>query len=120
MLPVIAGGTGLYVRAALDEMSFPTGEVASNIRARLEEEAEMLGAAALHARLAQLDPASADLIHPNNVRRTIRALEMAEQGVSYAEQAAGFSERTSTLRGTLHRPRPRTSSTLRAHRRARR
>ncbi len=92
-MPVVAGGTGLYVRAALDEMEFPTGELASETRIRLEQEAETLGPASLHSRLAELDPESAALIHPNNVRRTIRALEMAEQGVSYAEQAAGFSER---------------------------
>jgi len=91
--PVMTGGTGLYVRAALDEMSFPRGEAESVTRARLELEAEELGSAAMHARLAEIDAPSADIIHPNNVRRTIRALEMAEQGVSYADQAAGFTDR---------------------------
>jgi tRNA dimethylallyltransferase len=93
--PILAGGTGLYVRAALDEMSFPAGELASDLRARLEAEAGAQGPQAMHDRLAELDPASAGLIHPHNVRRTIRALEMAEQGGSYAEQAAGFSTRES-------------------------
>jgi tRNA dimethylallyltransferase len=92
-LPILAGGTGLYVRAALDEMSFPSGEVSSETRLRLEEEARTQGVEALHTRLAELDPDSAALIHPNNVRRTIRALEMAEQGVSYSAQAAQFAER---------------------------
>lgn len=91
--PVVAGGTGLYVRAALDDMRFPSGDTASAIRMELEHEAETVGAVVLHERLRSLDPVSADLIHPNNVRRTIRALEMAHEGVSYAEQAAGFSRR---------------------------
>ncbi|MDP2182906.1 MAG: tRNA (adenosine(37)-N6)-dimethylallyltransferase MiaA [Actinomycetota bacterium] len=94
-LPLVAGGTGLYVRAALDDMCFPGGETSSPSRDRLEAEAAAVGAHAMHSRLATLDPASAALIHPNNVRRTIRALEMAEEGVSYAGQAAGFRARTS-------------------------
>jgi tRNA dimethylallyltransferase len=92
--PILAGGTGLYVRAALDEMEFPFGDTLSETRSRLEREAEQLGAQALHDRLAATDPESAALIHPNNVRRTIRALEMAEQGTPYAEQASGFAERS--------------------------
>jgi len=91
--PVVAGGTGLYVRAALDDMRFPGGEKTSQTRARLEDLAQRLGSEAMHDRLREVDPAAADLIHPNNVRRTIRALEMAEQGVLYSEQAGGFRER---------------------------
>ncbi|MBC7266312.1 MAG: tRNA (adenosine(37)-N6)-dimethylallyltransferase MiaA [Coriobacteriia bacterium] len=91
--PVVCGGTGLYVRAALDDMRFPAGEIASPVREEIEALAERLGPKGLHARLAESDPASAALIHPNNVRRTIRALEMAAHGVSYAEQASRFSER---------------------------
>ncbi|MCX8006777.1 MAG: tRNA (adenosine(37)-N6)-dimethylallyltransferase MiaA [Coriobacteriia bacterium] len=94
-IPVVCGGTGLYVRAALDDMRFPSGEIASPIRASLEDLAERIGPHALHGRLAAADPASAALIHPNNVRRTIRALEMAAHGVSYADQAARFATRTS-------------------------
>ncbi|MDI6711809.1 MAG: tRNA (adenosine(37)-N6)-dimethylallyltransferase MiaA [Anaerosomatales bacterium] len=94
-VPVLCGGTGLYVRAALDDMRFPAGEIASPVREELETLAARIGPAALHARLAEIDPASAALIHPNNVRRTIRALEMAAEGASYAEQAKGFSRRTS-------------------------
>ncbi len=93
ILPVVAGGTGLYVRAALDEMEFPSGEVSGEIRVRLEETAKRLGAEAMHDRLAEIDPEAAVLIHPRNVRRTIRALEMAEKGASYAGQAARFAER---------------------------
>jgi tRNA dimethylallyltransferase len=75
-------------------MEFPQGESTSTLRAELEDEAREYGARHMHRKLAAIDPESADLIHPNNVRRTIRALEMAEGGVSYAEQAAGFAERT--------------------------
>ena len=91
--PVVCGGTGLYLRAALDEFSFPSGEQTSPSRAHFESLAEDVGPEALHQLLRETDPASAALIHPRNVRRTIRALEMAQQGVSYAEQAEGFSAR---------------------------
>lgn len=92
-VPLLIGGTGLYVSAALDDLRFPIGEVSSGLRAELEAQAAFLGPRALHARLAEIDPASAALIHPNNVRRTVRALEMAAGGVSYAEQASGSSRR---------------------------
>lgn len=93
-VPVIVGGTGLYVRAAMDEFEFPSGELGSDTRRAIDERARMLGAEALYAELARLDPASAALIHPNNVRRTVRALEMLAEGRSYADQAAGFAART--------------------------
>ena len=92
-VPILCGGTGLYVRAALDDMQFPSGEQVSPSRGALERLALEIGPDALHDRLNDIDPQSAGLIHPHNVRRTIRALEMAEEGVSYADQAAGFSER---------------------------
>lgn len=96
-IPIVVGGSGLYVRAALDDMRFPAGSSTSPVRERLESESVELGAVELHARLASIDPASAALIHPNNVRRTIRALEMADEGLSYSVQAAGFSARRSLL-----------------------
>jgi tRNA dimethylallyltransferase len=92
-LPIVCGGTGLYVRAALDDLRFPAGEQESQLRSDLEALAGEIGAAALHERLRAIDPPSAALIHPKNVRRTLRALEMAEEGVSYADQASGFSSR---------------------------
>lgn len=91
--PVIAGGTGLYVRAALDEFVFPHGELTDDTRRTLEERAARIGSDALHAELAHVDGASAALIHPHNVRRTIRALEMHASGRSYAEQTSGFALR---------------------------
>lgn len=96
VLPVLSGGTGLYVRAALDPMEFPAGEQQRNdVRRRLEALAVELGADRLHDLLAAQDAESAALIHPNNVRRVVRALEMAESGISYAEHHAGFSRRES-------------------------
>ncbi len=95
-LPVVAGGTGLYVRAALDRLEFPPGEqVANPARMAYELFAEEHGGPALHAVLAHRDPESAAVIHINNIRRVIRALEMADDGVSYAEQRQGFARRQS-------------------------
>lgn len=88
---VLCGGTGLYVRAALDDMRFPAGELASDARVRYQRMAEELGDEGIHEYLASLDPASAALIHPHNVRRTIRALEMLDEGTSYAVQQSGFA-----------------------------
>lgn len=95
--PVLVGGTGLYVRAALDDMRFASGDLTSATRADYEAIAAEEGAAALHALLSTRDPGSAALIHPNNVRRVVRALEMADEGVSYAQQAAGFKDRVSVF-----------------------
>jgi tRNA dimethylallyltransferase len=95
-LPVVVGGTGLYVRAALDDMEFPEGEQTDNpVRAHYEAYAAEHGAEALHALLAERDPESAAVLHARNVRRVVRALEMLDQGVSYARQRAGFSARKS-------------------------
>lgn len=90
--PILCGGTGLYLRAALDEMHFPAGHIDTAQRAAYERIATEQGPDALHALLEQRDPASAADIHPHNVKRTIRALEMLDDGVSYVEQRARFSE----------------------------
>ena len=90
-LPVFCGGTGLYLKAALDEMDFPSGELEDDRRAGYQELAERIGEEALHALLAERDPESAAVIHPHNVRRVIRALEMHDDGVSYAQQKLQFS-----------------------------
>lgn len=75
-LPMLVGGSGLYVRAALDEIEFPGTD--SVIRARLEAQAAQLGIAKMHQRLAEVDPESAARILPANERRVIRALEVYE------------------------------------------
>jgi len=74
--PVLVGGSGLYVRAAIDEMEFPGTDPA--VRARLEAELAEVGPGALHLRLAGLDPAAAEAILPSNGRRIVRALEVIE------------------------------------------
>jgi tRNA dimethylallyltransferase len=100
-VPVIVGGSGLYVRAALDDMVFPSGHPASPTRERYEQLAAQLGPEGLHAYLAERDPEAASLIHRNNTRRVLRALEMLEDdGVSYAEQHALLAERRSVYRAT--------------------
>lgn len=76
-VPVLAGGSGLYVRAALDHLDIPPTD--PQVRARLEAVVEDEGgAAALRRRLQQVDPAAAEAIEPNNIRRIIRALEVVE------------------------------------------
>ena len=72
--PVLVGGSGLYLRAALDELSFPGTD--PQLRAALEAELEQDGALALHARLAALDQAAAARMEPTNGRRVVRALEV--------------------------------------------
>lgn len=78
-LPILTGGTGLYVRAVVDDFLFPDRGADWELRRRLEEEAERLGRPALHARLAQVDPETAARLHPNDVRRVVRALEVYER-----------------------------------------
>jgi len=73
---IIVGGTGLYIKSIIDEMNFPETDPA--LRAKLESEAELLGAAELYSRLRLLDPEAAAAIEPANTRRIIRALEVIE------------------------------------------
>jgi len=73
---VIVGGTGLYIKAILDDLNFPDTD--PQIRARLTTESEELGADVLFQRLEELDPAAAIAIDRQNIRRVIRALEVIE------------------------------------------
>jgi tRNA dimethylallyltransferase len=75
-LPLLVGGSGLYVRAVLDELDFPGTDAV--LRARLEAELADVGPAELHGRLARLDPAAAAAVLPSNGRRIVRALEVIE------------------------------------------
>ena len=77
-IPVICGGTGLYLDSLLRVSSFSESEKTEEVRAALHAYAEEHGAEALHARLAAVDPDSAEAIHCNNVRRVVRALEIYE------------------------------------------
>lgn len=86
-MPIIVGGTGLYVQSVLYDFQFAKQEVDETARENYYRELEVLGPEAMHAKLVQMDPAAAASIHPNNTRRVIRAMEMAElAGVSRAEE----------------------------------
>jgi tRNA dimethylallyltransferase len=86
-VPILCGGTGFYVQAALEDMRFPEGEQQNNpFRATLEAFRQQQGNDALWNLLKERDEASAALIHPHNYIRVIRALEMHEEGISYASQ----------------------------------
>ncbi|MEU7538893.1 tRNA (adenosine(37)-N6)-dimethylallyltransferase MiaA [Streptomyces narbonensis] len=74
--PILVGGSGLYVRGAVDALEFPGTDPA--VRARLEAELEESGSGVLHARLAEADPEAARAILPSNGRRIVRALEVIE------------------------------------------
>jgi tRNA dimethylallyltransferase len=75
-VPVLAGGSGLYIRAALDDLDFPGTD--PQVRERLEAELAEGGPGPLHARLAAADPDAAAAILPSNGRRIVRALEVIE------------------------------------------
>jgi tRNA dimethylallyltransferase len=76
MLPVVVGGSALYVRAVLDRFEFPGTDPA--LRARLERDLAVVGARGLHERLTNVDPGAAAAILPTNGRRIVRALEVVE------------------------------------------
>ncbi len=104
-VPILAGGSGLYVRAALDDLEFPRTD--EGIRARLEEELARVGAAALHARLAGLDPAAAEAILPGNRRRIVRALEVIEiSGRPFTATMPAFLANRPAVQIGLTLPRP--------------
>jgi tRNA dimethylallyltransferase len=73
---LLVGGSGLYFRAVVDDLVFPPTD--PGVRDGFEREAVAIGARTLHGRLAEIDPVAAERIEPNNVRRTIRALEVNE------------------------------------------
>lgn len=75
-IPIIAGGTGLYIDTLVSGTELSATKDDPILRERLFAEASENGADALHAKLAQVDPESAEAIHPNNVKRVVRALEI--------------------------------------------
>ena len=77
-LPVVSGGTGLYVNSLIYKMDFGVQGADESLRRALEQEAAEKGAEALHARLREKDPEAAERIHPNNVQKIVRALEVLE------------------------------------------
>jgi tRNA dimethylallyltransferase len=81
--PIVVGGTGLYLRAALGELALPPAP-APGARARFERIYGRLGAERTHELLAERDPAAAARVHPNDRRRVVRALELTEAGQTLA------------------------------------
>jgi tRNA dimethylallyltransferase len=97
VLPVLAGGSALYVRAILDEFEFPGTD--PEVRDRLEQELAEHGSGLLHKRLAEVDPAAAEQILPSNGRRIVRALEVIE--ITGAPYAATLPAHTSIYPGAV-------------------
>jgi len=96
-VPVVVGGSGLYVRAVLEEMDFPTTD--PNVRRRWAERLTRIGAPALHAELAAIDPDAAANIEVNNGRRIVRALEVIElTGEPFVARLPAPVDRYPTLR----------------------
>ena len=88
--PVLVGGSGLYVQATLDDLTFPGTD--ATVRDKLEQELADVGAERLHARLVEVDPEAAAKIHPSNGRRTVRALEViALTGEPYSASGPGMT-----------------------------
>ncbi len=78
-MPIVAGGTGLYVNSILYDMDFSAMPSDGTIRKKLEKEAAEYGNTFVHNKLKELDPSAAERIHPNNLKRVIRAIEVYHQ-----------------------------------------
>ncbi|WP_062442080.1 tRNA (adenosine(37)-N6)-dimethylallyltransferase MiaA [Herbidospora daliensis] len=103
--PVIVGGSGLYVRAILDDLEFPGTD--STIRARLEAELAEKGVAPLYARLQVEDPVAAAAILPSNGRRVVRALEVIElSGRPFSATMPSYESVYQSVQIGLSIPRP--------------
>ena len=103
-IPILVGGSGLYVRAAIDKLEFPGTDPL--LRDRLEAELAEHGAPALHARLARADPAAAAAILPGNGRRIVRALEVIElSGRPFSATLPGYESLYPAVQIGLRLPR---------------
>ncbi len=95
-IPILCGGTGFYIQAVTRDIDFTESGRDDEYRRRLLELAEKRGNAALHEELRKADPESADEIHPNNIKRVIRALEYYRQtGEKISEHNTRERERSS-------------------------
>ncbi len=107
-VPIIAGGTGLYMKSLLDGL-FSSPEKDIRFRKKLEKEAKSKGSQHLYSKLEKIDPDSARKIHPNDIRRIIRALEVYYlTGVSISQQkkkAVGIASKYDCLIFGLNMPR---------------
>ncbi len=104
VIPVLVGGSGLYVRAVLDDLRFPGTDPV--VRARLEAELAQAGPEVMHARLAALAPAAAVAILPTNGRRIVRALEVVELTGGFTATLPALDPVYPTVRIGLQAPRP--------------
>ena len=85
-IPIITGGTGFYIQALLYDIDFTDNDEDTELRSNLEEIAKMQGSEALYDRLRQIDPESCEIIHANNIKRVIRAIEFYEKtGIKISE-----------------------------------
>jgi tRNA dimethylallyltransferase len=101
-VPLLVGGSGLYVRAVVDQLDFPGTD--PELRARLEDELAARGPASLHMRLSEVDPVAARDILPSNGRRLVRALEVVElTGKPFAATLPAPAERYDTVQIGLDR-----------------
>mgnify|MGYP000708232122 FL=1 len=90
--PILCGGTGFYVRAAIDDYDFPKGDqIGNDVRDKWMDFADKYGAEALWNALAKIDPNSAQLIAVNDIKRIVRAFELLEDGKTYAQQKETLS-----------------------------
>lgn len=104
-VPVLAGGSGLYVRAALGDLDFPGTD--ERIRTRLETELAAAGPGPLYQRLTALDPGAAAAILPSNGRRIVRALEVIElSGRPFSATMPGYDQGRPAVQIGLQLPRP--------------
>jgi tRNA dimethylallyltransferase len=104
-VPLLVGGSGLYVRAVIDDLEFPGTD--PTLRARLEDELAESGPARLHRRLAAADPVAAAAILPGNGRRIVRALEVIElSGRPFSATLPQYSSVRPTAQIGLDVPRP--------------
>lgn len=99
-LPIISGGTGLYVDSLINNISFVDEDVDENLRKRLNEKLEKIGAEKMLAELSRFDPETAAKLHPSNKKRIIRAFEV------YLTTGKTFSEalKNSTLKESRFNP----------------
>ena len=101
-LPILCGGTGFYIQALLYDIDFTQMDENTPLRDRLSALAAEKGPEAVHALLLEKDPASAAAIHPNNLKRVIRAIEfMEESGGSIAAHNLQQRERESAYRSVF-------------------
>lgn len=90
--PILCGGTGFYVRAAIDDYDFPKGDqIGNDVRDKWMNFADKYGAEALWNALAKIDPNSAQLIAVNDIKRIVRAFELLGDGKTYAQQKEALS-----------------------------